>query len=841
MHITKNAENYKKKLATPLLALLFLIGSTLPLAVSADHGNNTNNSSGTNPEVTIGFGNVTNDTLVFTMDTSVDVYSYQIRMIWETGAVYCNIEGTGGLSEASNLFVSVLYAGCLATGYYYGAQGEYHIPSGSNGTLTSIYYSSLSSEVCMGNATYAVLDANDELEWRNATVDPNDCLTFTRYETDDGSDVWFVLDETEDESGDQTEDAVLEPNGDVVIGYGNVTNDRMVISVENSVNIHEFRFLLYDAWCGGSFTTTGLASDNGFYITFPQGGEACEVYAFAQGSQGVGSEDYYIPANSDGTLISMSYESNSQDLCIVQASYLDEVGGVWREATLDNNYCLSYTYNGGSNEWELDADQSKVEIDEYGISEHHSVLWAIQNSPSFSTLAEAIEIANLTDAISPENTPQMGWTIFMPTNDAFEAVGFDPEYFETEEDIAPLRDILLYHISFGGPYGLSLSCPYSIDWMPMANGEYEDPNDYSTWNQTVLVENDCQYIVVNGDSTVIDADNRVYGYEYNTDNDQLPYGHPVAQDNGMIQVVDTLLIPLQYRQPDVMFEFGGEFEEEEPPNDEGEDNSVENEEQVNETDTSEVEETNPQEEENSDEEQEQAPEDWECMDGTFINVDLVDDGSLDCPDGSDEYTPVDEEENSEEASEESVIEAVENATEQDLEDNLPAVDEGDEGGNTDTEGNNDAQKVTDAASSQDRFIVIGGLLSFIVLVGILLGTVAISKKEENKFSSVFEEGSVAMDELLSLLGRSKMLKVMHVLNSHGEGIRFTELKANVDTSSTTLSRRIGELEEFGLISRTELPTLPMTVIYRLTDAGLSLMPRVEGMYEWALSTELKDD
>ncbi len=830
------------KLRTLVLTLLVLLGTTLPHAVSADHGTNTNTSSGTTPEVTVGFGNVTNDTLVFTMDTSVDVYSYQITMIWETGAVYCNIEGTGGLSEAANLFVSVMYAGCLATGYYYGAQGEYHIPSGSNGTLTSIYYSSLSSEVCIGNATYAVLDANDELEWRNATVDTNDCLTFTRYETDDGSDVWFVLDGSEDESGDETEDAVLEPNGDVVIGYGNVTNDRMAISVENSVDIHEFRFLLYDAWCGGSFTTTGLADDNGFYITFPQGGQACEVYAFPQGSQGVGSEDYYIPANSDGTLISMAYESNSQDLCIVQASYLDEVGGAWREATLANNYCLSYTYNSGSNEWELDADQSKEEIDEYGISEHHSVLWAIQNSPSFTTLAQALEIADLTDDISPENTPQMGWTIFTPTNDAFEAASFDPAYFDTEEEIASLRDILLYHISFGGPYGLALSCPYSLDWMPMANGDYEDPNDYSTWNQTVLVENDCQDIVVNSESTVIDADNRVYGYEYNTDNDQLPYGHPVAQDNGMIQVVDTLLIPLQYRQPDVLFEFGGEVDEDETtPTDDEEENPVENEDQVNETGTGEVDETDPQDEENNDEEQEQAPAQWECMDGTLIDAALIDDGKFDCPDGTDEYTPFVEEENSDEVSEEPVVEAGENATEQDSEGTTPTVDEGEEGGMTNAGGENDAQTTTEAPSSQNGVYVIGGLLSFIVLILILLGTVTVSKKEDDTFSSVFEEGGVAMDELLSLLGRSKMLKVMHVLNTHGDGIRFTELKENVDTSATTLSRRLGELEEFGLVSRTELPTVPMTVVYRLTDAGLSLMPRVEGMYEWALSNGQQDD
>lgn len=821
-----------------MLTMMLFLGTALPHAVSANNGNTTNNSSGMTPEVTIGFGNVTNNTLSFTMDTSVDVYSYDVLMNWEMGAVYCNINGSGGLSEEHDLFVSVMYAGCRATGYYYGTQGIYHIPSGSNGTLTSIYYQSNSPEVCMGTARYAVLDANDELEWRNATVDPNDCLTFTRYETDDGTDVWYVLDETEDETGD----TVLEPNGDVVIGYGNVTNDRMVISVENSVDIHEFRFLLYDAWCGGSFTTTGLANDNGFYITFPQGGQSCEVYAFIQDSQGVGSSDHYIPANSDGTLISMAYEPESQDLCIVQASYLDEVGGTWREATLANNYCLSYTYNSGSNEWELDADQSQEEIDEYGISEHHSVLWAIQNSPSFTILAQALEIADLTDAISPENTPQMGWTIFTPTNDAFEAAGFDPEYFDTEEEIASLRDILLYHVSFGGPYGLALSCPYSLDWMPMANGDYEDPNDYSTWNQTVLVENDCQDILVNNEATVIDADNRVYGYEYNTDNDQLPYGYPVAQDNGMIQVVDALLIPLQYRQPDVLFEFGGEVDEDgTTPTDDVEGNPAENENEVNETETGEVDETDPQEEENSDEEQEQAPAQWECMDGTLINADLIDDGKFDCPDGTDEYTPFVEEENSDEVSEESVVETGENATEQDSESAPPTKDESEDGGVTNTGGSDEAQTETETPSSEDRFIVIGGLLSLIVLLGILLGTVALSKKEDETFSSVFEEGGVAMDELLSLLGRSKMLKVMHVLNSHGEGIRFTELKTNVDTSATTLSRRLGELEEFGLVSRTELPTIPMTVVYRLTDAGLSLMPRVEGMFEWALSNGQPDE
>ena len=692
------------KLRTLVLTLVLLLGTALPHAVSADNGNATNNSSGNttnnstgaNPEVIIGFGNVTNDTLSFTMDTSVDVYSYDVLMSWEMGAVYCNINGSGGLSEAYDLFVSVLYAGCRATGYYYGTQGIYHIPAGSNGTLTSIFYQSNSPEVCMGSARYAVLDANDELEWRNATVDPEECLTYTKYETRSG-DLWYVLDEDSHDEGDNQSE-----------------------------------------------------------------------------------------------------------------------------------------------------EEESVDDSLYQFNENLSVLENFENFGDFSILMEALEIAGLVDDLSPSNTPQMGWTMFAPTNDAFEAAGFDIDFFDTEEDIASLQDILLYHISFGGPYALALSCPYSLDWMPMANGGYDDPNDYSTWNQTVLVENDCQDIFVNSFTTVIDADNRVYGYEYNgvdgyPYDDQLPHGWAVAEDNGMIQVVDTLLIPAQYRQPDVLFKFGGDAVEDDSSSNDVDDENPVNEDQVDETETDADDETDSQQEENSVEEQEQAPDEWECMDGTLITVDLVDDGKFDCPDGTDEYTPFVEEENSEEMSEEPIVEAGENATEQDSESASPTVDNSEDGDITNTGESDETQTETETSSSEDRYIVIGGLLSFIVLLGILLGTVAVSTKEEDTFASVFEEGGVAMDELLGLLGRSKMLKVMHVLNLHGEGIRFTELKDEVDTSATTLSRRLGELEEFGLVSRTELPTVPMTVVYRLTDAGLSLMPRVEGMFEWALNNGQPDN
>ena len=206
----------------------------------------------------------------------------------------------------------------------------------------------------------------------------------------------------------------------------------------------------------------------------------------------------------------------------------------------------------------------------------------------------------------------MGWTI-RSTNDAFEAVGFDID-LDTEEEIAVLRDILLYHVSFGGPYALSLSLPYSLDWMPMANEVMKIPT-ITVLNQTILVENDCPDILVNREATVIDADNRVYGYEYNgvdgyPFNDQLPQGWAIAEDNGMIQVVDALLIPVQYRQPDVPFVFAPEAVEEDVSETNEEENPVENETQLNETETEEADETNPEDGSGGIEE---IPVVWECM------------------------------------------------------------------------------------------------------------------------------------------------------------------------------------------------------------------------------------
>ena len=347
--------------------LICLMMIALPASqVSADV-----DESNASSEVTIGFGNVTNDTMVFTMDTSVDVYAYQVTLAWETGAVYCGISASGGLSEEHNLFVSVLYAGCLATGYYYGAQGEAWIPSGSNDTLTSILYQSLTSEICIGNATYTVMLSDGEFETRQADFDTNDCLSYTMHESEWPYDLWYEFDDAESEP----EAEVSYSNGEVIIGYGDVTNDTMVLTIDTNVDVFSFDISVQSMYCGHGFG--GAAEDANLSASSTNdigmgGSSGCNILG-----NNPGDNSSFIPAGTDEDLTSWLYQGASEEICIMHAFYTKEEDGSWFEADLDANYCLDYTFVYPEASWEywfeLNDDQSKLEIDEYGISEHDTV------------------------------------------------------------------------------------------------------------------------------------------------------------------------------------------------------------------------------------------------------------------------------------------------------------------------------------------------------------------------------------------------------------------------------------------------------------------------------------
>lgn len=62
--------------------------------------------------------------------------------------------------------------------------------------------------------------------------------------------------------------------------------------------------------------------------------------------------------------------------------------------------------------------------------------------------------------------------------------------------------------------------------------------------------------------------------------------------------------------------------------------------------------------------------------------------------------------------------------------------------------------------------------------------------------------------------------------------RFSELKTDIPgISPKMLTTRLKELQHFGVITRTVLPTSPPSVEYALTDLGLELVPAINAIVE----------
>ena len=67
-----------------------------------------------------------------------------------------------------------------------------------------------------------------------------------------------------------------------------------------------------------------------------------------------------------------------------------------------------------------------------------------------------------------------------------------------------------------------------------------------------------------------------------------------------------------------------------------------------------------------------------------------------------------------------------------------------------------------------------------------------------------------------------------------EGVhRYGELRRRIpDMSEKMLAQRLRELQEDGLVERTEYEGRPAHVEYRLTEEGWSLAPVLQALYDW---------
>ncbi|MFW7379110.1 MAG: fasciclin domain-containing protein [Oligoflexus sp.] len=148
------------------------------------------------------------------------------------------------------------------------------------------------------------------------------------------------------------------------------------------------------------------------------------------------------------------------------------------------------------------VDQIEQEIAEEG-KDTVSVVDKILMDDRFTILVEVLQAAELEGLLREEGP----YTIFAPTNAAFEALGL--ETLETLlEDKELLRDILLYHVISGTEVRSDEAM--LLTTALMANG------------QDIMIDVSKDSLLVN-DSKVIEAD--------------------ITVDNGVIHVIDTVLLP----------------------------------------------------------------------------------------------------------------------------------------------------------------------------------------------------------------------------------------------------------------------------------------------------------
>jgi len=86
-------------------------------------------------------------------------------------------------------------------------------------------------------------------------------------------------------------------------------------------------------------------------------------------------------------------------------------------------------------------------------------------------------------------------------------------------------------------------------------------------------------------------------------------------------------------------------------------------------------------------------------------------------------------------------------------------------------------------------------------------------------------------DFVQILGRRYALAILSIIGNH-PNTRFQELRNRLgDVSSSTLTIRLTELEQAGLIARTAYPEIPPRVEYSLTQAGTALREQLKAIQD----------
>lgn len=98
------------------------------------------------------------------------------------------------------------------------------------------------------------------------------------------------------------------------------------------------------------------------------------------------------------------------------------------------------------------------------------------------------------------------------------------------------------------------------------------------------------------------------------------------------------------------------------------------------------------------------------------------------------------------------------------------------------------------------------------------------------------EATVA--SLLDLLGKAHAMAVLRAFAFAREPLRFSDLEADLDVAPNTLSARLHDLTDAGLVERKSYDESPPRVEYEPTPKARALFPVFGHLHRWAIDHEL---
>jgi DNA-binding HxlR family transcriptional regulator len=91
--------------------------------------------------------------------------------------------------------------------------------------------------------------------------------------------------------------------------------------------------------------------------------------------------------------------------------------------------------------------------------------------------------------------------------------------------------------------------------------------------------------------------------------------------------------------------------------------------------------------------------------------------------------------------------------------------------------------------------------------------------------------------VITTLSRKYAMQLISIIGAH-DSLRFAEIEDHLpNASSSTISKRLDEFEDAGLVSRTQYNEIPPRVEYSLTEDGDEVRTRLEPLLEWASTAE----